>query len=143
MKKIIKKLFCTQKGNKLLSAFIFLSGVFAALLVGVFNVRIVGVLPPCPFNYVLKIHCAGCGATRGLQCLLHGKFAKAFWYNPVFVIALIFLAVIYVRFTVNAFRRNYKTPKYDVNSVFLISLAVMAFSFMIIRNFSFYKSVFY
>lgn len=52
--------------------------------------------PPCPSYSLFGIHCAGCGATRSLHALLHGNVAQALAYNPLFVLVLPFLLVLFV-----------------------------------------------
>jgi len=46
---------------------------------------------PCLFNKFTGLHCPGCGATRCCHSLLHGEWAQAFAWNPLFVILLPFL----------------------------------------------------
>ena len=49
--------------------------------------------PGCMFYTISNklgyaLHCPGCGATRSSHSLLHGEFAQAFAWNPLFVILL-------------------------------------------------------
>ena len=39
--------------------------------------------PRCPFYLLTRHQCPGCGATRALFELLHGRFAAALQFNPV------------------------------------------------------------
>jgi len=38
---------------------------------------------PCFFSEILGIYCPGCGGTRAVQALLHGRFLQALWYHPL------------------------------------------------------------
>lgn len=38
---------------------------------------------PCLFDAVFGIYCPGCGGTRALTALLHGRLADAVWYHPL------------------------------------------------------------
>lgn len=37
---------------------------------------------PCWFLLSTGFYCPGCGATRALYLMLHGRFLSAFWYYP-------------------------------------------------------------
>ena len=39
---------------------------------------------PCPFKWLFKIDCPGCGITRAYISLLHLDFRQAFAYNHAF-----------------------------------------------------------
>jgi len=52
-------------------------------------------LPPCPFHWLTGLYCPGCGATRALHALLHGDPGKALSMNPVFVLALPIVALLF------------------------------------------------
>lgn len=38
---------------------------------------------PCFFSNVLGIYCPGCGGTRAVYALLHGRFIASLWYHPL------------------------------------------------------------
>ena len=44
--------------------------------------------PACPIHQYLGILCPGCGATRALAALLHGRFVEALRLNALFVLLL-------------------------------------------------------
>jgi hypothetical protein len=39
--------------------------------------------PPCLFHAITGFDCPGCGTTRALHHLLHGRVAEAFRLNPM------------------------------------------------------------
>jgi len=41
--------------------------------------------PRCVFRALTGLDCPGCGATRALHALLHGRVAEAWRYNPMFL----------------------------------------------------------
>ncbi len=57
--------------------------------------------PRCPIFFWLHIYCPGCGGTRALAALLHGRLNEAMHWNALVVIflpfAAAFLAVTYGR----------------------------------------------
>ncbi len=45
--------------------------------------------PPCPFHELTGLDCPGCGSTRGLHALLHGRLLSAMDYNPLLLPGLV------------------------------------------------------
>jgi hypothetical protein len=58
--------------------------------------------PQCPIHEYLHLQCPGCGATRALAALLHGRFTEAVHDNALITLLLPFVAtygiVLYHRF---------------------------------------------
>jgi Protein of unknown function (DUF2752) len=48
----------------------------------------VGFYPLCPIHQYFGILCPGCGATRALAALLHGRVSEALRLNALFVLLL-------------------------------------------------------
>jgi hypothetical protein len=44
--------------------------------------------PACPIHQWLGVECPGCGATRALAALLHGRLMEALHLNALFVLLL-------------------------------------------------------
>lgn len=55
--------------------------------------------PVCPVYRYLHLYCPGCGSTRALAALLHGRVIDAMHYNPLFValvpLLLAFAVIVY------------------------------------------------
>lgn len=52
--------------------------------------------PRCPFFSLTGWQCPGCGTLRALHCLLHGRIAEAWDFNPAMMIALPVLVILSV-----------------------------------------------
>lgn len=48
--------------------------------------------PPCMFHQVTGLHCPGCGGTRAMHALLHGRVGEAAGKNALLIVALPFIA---------------------------------------------------
>jgi hypothetical protein len=53
--------------------------------------------PPCPFHLLTGFYCPGCGSTRAIHQLLHGSLTRAFEMNPLMVLSLPILALLFFR----------------------------------------------
>ena len=49
--------------------------------------------PQCPFHYLTGLDCPGCGSQRVIHHLLHLEVGKAFFQNPLLVMAIPYLIV--------------------------------------------------
>ena len=53
-------------------------------------------LPSCPLHTCTGLYCPGCGSTRALHALVHGRWGSAWRFNPLAVLALPGLAALAV-----------------------------------------------
>ncbi|MCL1921779.1 MAG: DUF2752 domain-containing protein [Kiritimatiellaeota bacterium] len=67
-----------------------------AVLYG-FNPESHGFYPRCPLFVLTGWKCAGCGTLRALHCMLRGDLARAFAFNPLFVLSVPVLLVLAVK----------------------------------------------
>lgn len=51
----------------------------------------------CGFRNLTGLPCPGCGITRGLSALLHGKWLRAIHFNPLAILALLLLVIMWLR----------------------------------------------
>lgn len=96
-----------------------------------------GFFPVCPFRALTGFACPGCGATRGLHCLVHGDFVAAFRFNPLVILSLPFLLYTLVRYT-NAAMRGRPLRSNQLNAKYIWLLFVVIMSFWVFRNTPFY-----
>lgn len=76
-------------------------GACGIAVVYVFDPRVPGNYPVCPFLSLTGCYCPGCGTLRALYQLLHADVVGAIGYNPLAVLSLPF--IIY-SFTTSALR---------------------------------------
>ena len=108
-------------------------GVAGAALIYIFDPRIQGMYPICPFFGLTGCHCAGCGTLRALHRLLHADIAGALGYNVFAVVALPFIAYSYLSEATRAFTKR-SLPGVFINHRWIWTLLVVIIAFWIVRN---------
>ncbi len=89
--------------------------------------------PLCPIHEYLGVLCPGCGATRALAALLHGRVADAIRLNALFVLLLPFALFFAIRSYARALRQDeFRWPQPPAAAIYA-TLAVAAV-FTIARN---------
>ena len=105
----------------------------AACVVLLFPPASSGFYPRCPIYLWLHIYCPGCGGTRALAALLHGRLNEAAHWNAMVVIffpfAAVFLALTYSR----AMRATTFLWPTIPDSLLKLSLVLIAI-FTVVRN---------
>jgi len=95
------------------------------------------VYPQCLLYNTTGIYCAGCGATRAIHALLHGRVIEALHDNALFVAALPLLLYVAGSYALAAWRANL-WPEIPVDRRKLMRRGVWIFllmiSFMVLRN---------
>ena len=61
---------------------------FAATILLLFPPAQYSFYPQCPIFEYLHLECPGCGTTRALAALLHGRLAEAFHFNALVILWL-------------------------------------------------------
>jgi hypothetical protein len=93
--------------------------------------------PRCPVYAYLHLQCPGCGATRALAALLHGRLAEAFHLNPLFVAGVLPAAALYAGVCLNhlARRAEFHWPRLPGPQRRWITAGLaLAVAFAILRN---------
>lgn len=89
--------------------------------------------PRCPIFEYLHMECPGCGATRAVAALLHGRLAEAFHFNALVVLLLpgtaAYAILCYYRFLQ---RRPLRWPQMPPAA--MCFACVVAVVFTIVRN---------
>jgi len=99
--------------------------------------------PPCGFQRLTGYHCPGCGGTRAVHALLHGRFGESFYYNPL-VLPMLVIALsagarwawlARVRARPNTPPNTPPAPPSNAN-VFLVAFGLLAglLAFWVLRN---------
>jgi len=95
------------------------------------------VYPQCLLYNATGIYCAGCGATRALYALLHGRVIEALHDNALFIAALPVLLYVIGTYAAAAWRDN-AWPSVAVDMPKLtrrgICIVLLMIGFMILRN---------
>jgi len=95
------------------------------------------VYPQCLLYNSTGIYCAGCGATRAIHAMLHGRVIEALHDNALFVAALPLLLYVAVFYALAAWRAN-AWPEIPVDSRKLarrgIGIVLLMIGFMALRN---------
>jgi len=95
------------------------------------------VYPQCLLYNATGIYCAGCGATRALHALLHGRVLQALHDNVLFVSALPLLFYVALMYAITAWQ-NHSWPKWEPEPWKLarwgVSAVLVMLGFMIARN---------
>ena len=95
------------------------------------------VYPQCLLYKATGIYCAGCGATRAIHALLHGRILEALHDNALVISALPLAIFIAGSYTINAWQQN-AWPQRDVDERSMvrwgISLFALMLGFMALRN---------
>jgi len=95
------------------------------------------VYPQCLLYNATGLYCAGCGATRAIHALFHGRVLEALHDNALFIAALPLLLYIAGSYALTAWRAN-AWPQISVDSHKLMRRGVWIFllmmAFMILRN---------
>lgn len=60
-----------------------------AFLDRVFQFDFLKELPPCAFHTLTGYYCPGCGGSRSVAALLHGKLLRSFYFHPFVLYAAV------------------------------------------------------
>ena len=126
--------------KRLISVFILLVTGVGAVMVFLIEPGKGGAYPPCMFHLLTGLHCAGCGSTRAIHHFLHGRIARAFFYNPLVVILLFPLGLYLLnqaRFVI--WGKRWRTPEIPIKYLWVLVLVVILF--WILRNIPYYPFI--
>jgi hypothetical protein len=113
------------------------SSLMALLILRLFNPATSGLFPPCPFRALTGLNCPGCGTSRGLHQLLHGNLLAALDLNPLMVLALPFMAYVFLSYALVALRGR-GLPKVFIPSPLIWVIFWVIIAFWILRNIPLY-----
>lgn len=99
-----------------------------------------GFFPGCPFRLLTGFTCPGCGTTRALHQILHGHFDTAFTLNPLLLLAIPFLLLALIRYSVIVLRGGVPRPN-ALPAPYIYAIFFIILSFWIFRNTPYYPFV--
>jgi len=88
----------------------------------------------CPSNYLTGLYCPGCGSGRAAYAMVHLRFAEAFWYNPLLVIASPFIIYFLICGYIEKNFGYKKLPMFNPGKKSIIFLLVIVIIFTVCRN---------
>ena len=109
--------------------------VFFAILylVKTYNPESTTLFPQCLIYKYTGLKCAGCGMTRAVHYLLNFNFKKAFLFNPLIFVFIIYFIYFLLKCVVYILRRKEITKNSFNTSLYI--LAGITIIYMIVRNF--------
>jgi hypothetical protein len=94
-------------------------------------------LIPCTFFGLTGYYCTGCGATRALHALLHGRFTEALSFNLFLLIWMPVPGYALLEYWLRRLLRKPVLPKIKGWRWIFIMMAVSALIFLVLRNLDF------
>ncbi len=88
--------------------------------------------PKCSFKVITGWDCPGCGTQRAVHAMLHGQFAEAWAYNPLFILEIPLLIMLFIT-GINP-ERFPRLTRFFTSGIFILSLLAVIVTFTIIRN---------
>ncbi len=90
---------------------------------------------PCVTREAFGVYCPGCGDTRALHALTHGRILTAFDYNLLFPFIVLILAWYYlVGLTTLFFRKRVMWIPQSLPTWAIVTLGVTIGAFTVLRN---------
>ena len=71
------------------------AAVIYVLIEKITGVRLMAYYPPCAFHMLTGLYCPGCGGTRAVRALMHGRLLLSLRLHP-FVCYTFFLGTIFL-----------------------------------------------
>lgn len=133
-----------RRSQALIAAlFVMLIGFITIIILNLTLAQTPHVGLPCYANMHFGIRCPGCGVTRATLHLVRGDFATAIYYNPWFILTLAIFAGFFLAFLFNSLKKTYKPFVLKIPNFILLPYLSITIIFIFIRNFDFYKAIFY
>ncbi|WP_410744676.1 DUF2752 domain-containing protein [Epilithonimonas zeae] len=79
---------------------------------------------------------------RAFHELLHFRFSKAFRYNPLFVIAIPFVILLFVLRFSKTYTKTSWTYRFLKSKLFFLVVLIIVLLFSLFRNTDYYKGIF-
>lgn len=114
---------------------LFLCFLFVFLLLyHFFDWSFTGKLSSCYVNEVLHLYCPGCGGTRALDYLLHGRLFSSFAANPLPVSMLLFFLTYFIPAVYTFLIKRNGNLYYHFHKKLLLILILFNIGYFLLRN---------
>jgi ubiquitin-protein ligase len=70
----------------------------------------------CLFKNIFHVNCPGCGMTRAISSIFHGRWLMAFQYNKLVVVVFPLLVFISLKTIIKDFRNQCRTVRKNQNN---------------------------
>ena len=89
-------------------------------------------LPSCYLYELTGIYCPGCGCTRAVYALIHGDVILSLKQNPLVIVSLATLFVLYIELVFRAFGKKLRTFVHSKYCLWGAFIAIMIYT--VLRN---------
>ena len=89
-------------------------------------------LPSCYLYELTGIYCPGCGCTRAVYALIHGDIILSLKQNPLVIVSLATLFVLYIELVFRAFGKKLRTFVHSKYFLWGAFIAIMIYT--VLRN---------
>jgi len=89
-------------------------------------------LPSCYLYELTGIYCPGCGCTRAVYALIHGNVILSLKQNPLVIVSLAALFVLYIELVFRAFGKKLRT--FVQSKYFLWGAFIAIMIYTVLRN---------
>lgn len=89
-------------------------------------------LPSCYLYELTGIYCPGCGCTRAVYALIHGDVILSLKQNPLVIVSLAALFVLYIELVFRAFGKKLRTFVHSKYFLWAAFIAIMIYT--VLRN---------
>lgn len=89
-------------------------------------------LPSCYLYELTGIYCPGCGCTRAVYALIHGDVILSLKQNPLVIVSLAALFVLYIELVFRAFGKKLRT--FVHSKYFLWGTFIVIMIYTVLRN---------
>lgn len=107
---------------------LFLAGILYCILMLVSDIRI-----PCIFYKITGVQCPGCGMSRAILALMHGKWKQAFYYNRL-SITLLPVLLLYLLYRSKKYIYDGRVNFHLWEIVFLLCSFIVTIGYGVTRN---------
>lgn len=88
----------------------------------------------CGMKYLFHLYCPGCGGTRAIDMLLHGRIFQSLMYHPIIVYLALYFLSYYIPALLQFFGLWKKKINYMIYVYMLIGMLAVIVVHFVVRN---------